>query len=103
MANENSSADFPQVEPASKFAVLVAPTDFAVYLGITRSRFSNEGMAVSQVVEYSRGFTLSPTTAKQLHAALGQAIDQYEKQFGKINLQPEAITKQELPGATKHA
>jgi hypothetical protein len=79
----------PPAAPATKMAVLASATDVAVYFGQTRVAFDTAGAVVAQQVEYTSGVILSPTTAKQLQLMLSQTMDEYEKRFGKIPMDPE--------------
>lgn len=96
-----TQGEAPAPQSASKFALLVSPNDLALYLGTTRSTFDAQGMGVAQRVVYSAGYSLSLTTAKQLRDALHQAVEEYERLFGAIPTEANAINTADMPGAAK--
>lgn len=69
----------------SQFAISVGAREISFILGHTRHMVNKEtGLPTQQAVEWLASYAMSPTTAKQLHGALNQVLEGYEKQFGKI-------------------
>ena len=64
--------------------VAVAANDFIVTLGRARNFLQNGTISGESVFEVIAQVYFSPSSAKDLHQLLGQALEQYEKDIGVI-------------------
>lgn len=83
----------PPIFAGSRVAVTVSPSDFMLSIGVGRPMFGANGEAVANTVEYHAGYSLSPTTAKQLAALLNLTLAKYEEAFGVIPIDAGSIKK----------
>jgi hypothetical protein len=70
-------------------SISVTIDEIALLLGQNRTILDNANMPSGfQKVEWSAAYSLSPSTAVNLHAAIGKAIEQFSTAFGKIPVDP---------------
>lgn len=72
------------------FALVVTASEILMPVGQSRVVMSIQGdqPVPQQVTEWIATIALSSTSAKQLHAALGEALKHYESSFGSIPQDP---------------
>lgn len=77
-------ASSPPTQGASQFIISATPVEFLITVGHSRVLFDqgNGGPTGQNMPEWFMTLALSPFTAKQLSAALVQALDVFEKQAG---------------------
>jgi hypothetical protein len=91
----------PLVSPATKFAVLASPNDIGLYCGVMLVGFGANGEPINQEVKYTHGFSLSPSSAKQLQQILALTIKQYEEALGPIPVAPEGVSQHSVKAPPK--
>jgi len=97
-----SLADFPQAFHASQFATYHNAADVAVTFGSSRAVVDQSTrLPTGIVIEWFASILMSPVLAKQLRDTLSNVIDDYEKQFGVIPVDPafSPIQKDQIPKA----
>ncbi|MGB8983168.1 MAG: hypothetical protein WCC12_14935 [Anaerolineales bacterium] len=73
----------PPTQSFNHFTLSIGVAEILLAFGTTRIGISNSG-AVQQGIEWIVTGSMSPITAAQLASALMQAVELYEKSFGKI-------------------
>lgn len=85
MNKDNSDVVSPHNFNANDFILAMGSREFGLILGQARHVFESQtGDHVKQIKDWHASYSLSPVTAKQLWAALGDAIKNYENKFGVI-------------------
>ena len=73
----------PENFAATRVILTVGPREISLILGHTR-HLINDQSRTSPRIEWHASYSISPTTAAQIHGALSESLAIYEKQFGPI-------------------
>jgi hypothetical protein len=86
----------PPTQAASQFAVSMSVHEIMITVGHSRVAMTvvANGIAAQPMVEWLMMLSVNPTAAKQLRDTLTVALDSYEKQFGKLPVDPKAVINQ---------
>lgn len=87
--SDTSSVSTPQNFCASQFILTVGPREIGLILGQTRHSILGESRT-SPILDWHASYSMSATTAKQMHGALTRCLELYEEQFGPIPRDPNS-------------
>lgn len=90
MDNEQASQAIPNF-PADQFVVTMGAREITIIFGQSLKYVDQKtGQPSINGIEWLSNCILSPISAQQLYGALGLSLDSYEKNFGKIPVDPVA-------------
>lgn len=89
----------PPTQGASSFAITLNANEFLLSIGHSRVTFVDQAGVPTPVpvIEWFMTLAVSPTAVSQLSMALQAGIASYEKQFGKIPVDPNLKMNIEQP------